>query len=98
MKDCSCQVWGGWIVRSKLAGSFHSVDPAQNGCARGADAATECLVGLEKQLGGHCGSCCNQGGNEPSANIGTGSIQENLAANIEYLRDKLGVKFPKAAA
>jgi sugar phosphate isomerase/epimerase len=34
----------------------------------------------------------------PRSGDGTGSIQQNLAANIEYLRDKVGIRFPKAAA
>ena len=34
----------------------------------------------------------------PRPGDGTGSIQQNLAANIEYLRDKVGNRFPKVAA
>ena len=34
----------------------------------------------------------------PRPGDGTGDIQQNLAANIEYLRDKVGIRFPKAAA
>ena len=34
----------------------------------------------------------------PRPGDGTGNIQQNLAANIEYLRDKVGIRFPKVAA